>query len=70
MLKKVFASWKYEAHGKARINHNRRFQARLNLEIADANKEANEEIALLRAQVQDLTEDLRNESLGKNHLKY
>ena len=69
-LKKIYMEWK----NKTQIIHRKKavqaVEKRIENEIINSTAKTNEEADLLRKMISELTEDLRNESLAKNQLKY
>ena len=65
-----FKAWKLETQQFHRSNVNTATQKKIQNEVQIASSRANEEAEILRLMVKELTEDLRNETIAKNTLKY
>ena len=70
ILKRNYDGWKRETQNVHHENVNQATLKKIQSEVLTATKNANEEANLLRAMVRELTEDLRNETIAKNSLKY
>jgi len=65
-----FKAWKLETRKVHKDNVNISTQKRIQAEVQIASQQALEEVEILRLMVKELTEDLRNETISKNTLKY
>lgn len=65
-----FKAWKLETRKVHKDNVNVATQKRIQSEVQIASQRAIEEVDILRLMVKELTEDLRNETISKNTLKY
>jgi hypothetical protein len=65
-----FKAWKLETRQVHKDNVNVATQKRIQAEVQIASQRALEEVEILRLMVKELTEDLRNETISKNTLKY
>ena len=65
-----FKAWKLETLQFHKSNVNAATQKKIQSEVQVASSRANEEADILRLMVKELTEDLRNETIAKNTLKY
>ena len=70
ILRKNYTGWRNETKKLHKENLNKANTKKINHEILLAVDSANEEHDLLKTMVQELTEDLRNETIAKNNLKY
>lgn len=70
VLRKVYQGWKNEVDQNHRETLSVRYQQLKERVIEDSLEAANREISILRRMVNELTEDLRQETLAKNHLRY
>ena len=70
ILMRVCKGWKHETQTVHRGNVNQATMKRILSEVKSATQKALSENELLKAMVRELTEDLRNETIAKNSMKY
>lgn len=70
ILARNFKGWRLETRKLHKDSVNQAMSKKIYNEVATASQNAIEESELLRTMVKELTEDLRNETVAKNSLKY
>lgn len=70
LMMRNYKGWKDLTQNVHKANVNQATMKKIENEVANAKDQAFEEIELLRTMVKELTEDLRNETIAKNSLKY
>ena len=70
IIQRNYKAWKNETQKVHKEHVNQATMKRIMSEVAVARIKANEEAELLKLMVKELTEDLRNETIAKNTLRY
>ncbi|CAG9313367.1 unnamed protein product [Blepharisma stoltei] len=70
LLKRSCRGWKNELQVNQRKNIDQATERKIREAVEKAVKERNQELEILRKMVTEISDDLKNENLAKNHLQY
>lgn len=70
LVKRTYRGWKNELKVNQRTNVDQTTNRKISESVQKAVQERTQELEILRKMVSEITEDLRNENLAKNHLQY